>query len=74
MTDDSIFSKIHQLKVDILLYQSSLETKNFVKLKETQLTYPGFPFESEATCVASNLCNSEQVYCFTFSLRKACKR
>ena len=31
--------KIHQLKAAIMLYESSLECKNFVNLKETQLFY-----------------------------------
>ena len=36
MTDNQFFLKMHQLKAAILLYQSSLERKNFVSLKETQ--------------------------------------
>ena len=38
MTGDPIlFQKMHLSKVAVLLYQSSLESKNFVELKETQL-------------------------------------
>ena len=33
------FEKMHLFKVIMLLYQSSLERKNFVKLKEKQLFY-----------------------------------
>ena len=39
MTDDSIFLKIYWFKAAIVLYQSSLERENFVKLKTTQLFY-----------------------------------
>ena len=33
------FRKMHQFKAAILLYQSSLERKNFMKLEKTQLFY-----------------------------------
>ena len=39
MTDNPIFSKNTLIKAAILLYQSSTERKNFVKLKEKQLFY-----------------------------------
>ena len=45
------FRKMHQFETAILLYQSSLECKIFVKLKETQLLYfvikqtKPFPFQ-----------------------------
>ena len=39
MTDDPIFRKMYLFEEAILLYQSSLERKNLVKLKETQLFY-----------------------------------
>ena len=41
MTDDPIFQKMHRFGAAILLYQSSLEHKTFVKLKKTQLFYLG---------------------------------
>ena len=34
---DLIFSKMHQYKAAIYLYQSSLGSKNLMKLKDTQL-------------------------------------
>ena len=40
MTDNPIFLKnAHTFKTAILLYQSALERKNFVNLKEAQLFY-----------------------------------
>ena len=35
------FEKMHQIQAAILIYQSSLEHKNFVNLKDIQLFYLG---------------------------------
>ena len=37
--DALFFEKIHKFKAAILLFQSSLECENFLKLKETQVVY-----------------------------------
>ena len=38
-TDNQIFRKMHRFKAAILLHLSSMELKNFMKLKKTQLFY-----------------------------------
>ena len=44
---------MHQFKATILLYQSSLERKNFVKLKKTQLFH--IVIMLEALCCTKDL-------------------